>query len=1013
VEAVADCFAGQPRQVPFSYRLAGVPAAQLSLEAAIGFGNAELQLTAATLLANIQRVQARQLLPVSAQLDDFTRLDQRQQRTAVSAGYRAAALAAAGLHLDVEMETGTGKTYVYIKTMFELNRRYGWSKFIIIVPSVAIREGVFSALQQTAEHFHAQYGQRLRAAIYHSQRLHELEHFAQDAGITVLVMNMQAFNARGAQNRRIYEVLDDFQSRRPIDVIAATRPILILDEPQKMEGEATLAALAAFRPLLMLRYSATHRTQHLRIFRLDALDAYRQQLVKKIAVRGIQQRGGGGRSAYLYLEGIDISQAAPRARVELEVRRAAGEPARVRRRLAYRDDLYELSGRLEHYRGYVVSEIDALHERIAFTNGEVLQVGEARGDVNERDLRRIQIRETIRAHLVREQQLFARGIKVLSLFFIDAVVRYRDYTQPDEKGEYARMFEEEYTRLRDELLEQPLLLDDGYRGYLQRISAAATHNGYFAVDRRTNRLKDPSVAARTGDSDDVDAYELILRDKARLLALSEPTRFLFSHSALREGWDNPNIFVLCTLKHSDNSISRRQEIGRGLRLAVDQHGRRADQPATVHEINVLTVVANESYQDFVGGLQQELTLILNERPRRASAAYFAGRQLSGPAGELTITDEQAAQLYRYLVKHDYSDDADQLTARYQVERAAGRLAELPAALQPYAEAVFGLIDDLALRMPPVLNAATTQVNRLNANFQRREFQELWQRINRKAIYRVDFDSAELVQQAVAALNRELRISAAGYLIRSGEQAAATDDGAAATFELRDVRIEYGSSGAEAVDYDLIGKLAEQTRLTRRTAAAILSAIEPAVFAQFARAPERFISEAARLINEQQAAALIEHLRYDQLEERYDSTIYTAAQTGLDLRRATARLARHIYDYAIVDSAVEQRLIEDLECSSDVVVYAKLPRGFLIPTPVGDYNPDWAIAFRDGALQQLYFVAETKGSVASLALRGAEQAKIACARRFFAEINRRLAADDVRYGVVTDFGQLLELVRGNG
>ncbi len=585
VTAVVDCFAGQPMSNGITYRMDPGRKAQTSAFEE-GFKNADLALTELQVLANIKDVQRRQNLPLSDKL-------------VASAGCR--------INLDIEMETGTGKTYCYIKTIFEMNKRYGWSKFIVMVPSIAIREGVHKSLQITADHFTESYGKKARFFIYNSKRLHELESFSSDAGINVMVINIQAFAARGADNRRIYEELDDFQSRKPIDVIASNRPILILDEPQKMEGAATMEALPKFKPLMILRYSATHKTQHNRVHRLDALDAYNQKLVKKIAVRGIQTRGLAGTNAYLYLEGIEISKKAPVARLEIEVKLASGEIKRQLRRLEFRDDLFAESGELDQYRdGFTISQIDARNDTVEFTNGVVLQAGEATGDVSERDIRRIQIRETIKAHLDKEKQLFAQGIKVLSLFFIDEVVKYRDYAQPDEKGEYARVFEEEYELLKAEYLAELAIDNDAYRKHLAGIDAAKTHNGYFSIDKKTNRLKDPSVGARSVDSDDVDAYDLILKDKERLLSFAEPTRFIFSHSALREGWDNPNVFVMCMLKHSDNTVSRRQEVGRGLRLSVDQNGDRMDNPAVVHDINVLTVVASESYRNFVAGLQKEI-----------------------------------------------------------------------------------------------------------------------------------------------------------------------------------------------------------------------------------------------------------------------------------------------------------------------------------------------------------------------------------------------------------------------
>ena len=546
------------------------------------------------------------------------------------------------INLDIEMETGTGKTYCYIKTMFELNQRFGWSKFIVVVPSIAIREGVFKSLEITAEHFLEEYKKRARFFIYNSKQLHNLESFSSDAGINVMVINVQAFAARGADNRRIYEELDDFQLRRPIDVIKVNRPILILMNRRKWRG-ANLKVMEEFNALMVLRYSATHKTTHNKIHRLDALDAYNQKLVKKIAVRGISVKGLSGSNAYLYLESIEISTSKPPlARIELEIKQNSGIK-RVMRKLGKNDNLFDISDGLDQYRGFVVADINAHTDTVHFTNGVELQAGEATGDVNEAALRRIQIREAVKAHFEKEQALFHQGIKVLSLFFIDEVAKYRRYDENGENpGEYAQIFEEEYNQ---HLNEVQTLEDTPYNRYLKGIQTSRTHEGYFSIDKKSKRLVNPATGARSTETDDVDAYDLILRKKEQLLKFEEPVRFIFSHSALREGWDNPNVFVICTLKHSDNTISRRQEVGRGLRISVNQTGDRMDNPATVHQINVLTVVASESYKDFVSALQRDISDSLSERPRIADEEYLLeGLQTAG--GDVVDT-KIAKQIYKY------------------------------------------------------------------------------------------------------------------------------------------------------------------------------------------------------------------------------------------------------------------------------------------------------------------------------------------------------------------------------
>jgi type III restriction enzyme len=784
-----------------------------------------------------------------------------------------------------------------------------------------------------------------------------------------------------------------------------------------MEGKATIEALPKFRPLFVLRYSATHRTEHNKIHRLDALDAYNQKLVKKIQVRGIALKGLTGTSSYLYLEGVETAapgKGGPFARVELEVKDAGGTIKRRVKRLKFRDDLFEISGHLDQYRDYVISQIDARTDTVEFTNGAELKAGEVAGDPAERDIRRIQIRETIRAHLEKERQLFAQGVKVLSLFFIDEVAKYRDYSRDDEQGEYARVFEEEYAETVADILAELPLEEDAWRQHLANIPVGKTHAGYFSIDKKSKRLKDPELGTRSTDSDDTDAYDLILKDKERLLSFEEPVRFLFSHSALREGWDNPNVFVMCMLKHSDNMISRRQEVGRGLRLAVDRQGDRLDNPATVHDVNILSVIASESYTDFVDGLQKEIAESLSARPRKANEAYFKGKQLQTPDGPVPVTEAMAKQIYRYLLKNDYIDDADQITDVYYTAKAEGALARLHEDLVPYQVEVFALIDtvysDSAL--PKFDDGRKPKRNPLNDNFHKAEFQALWSRINRKAVYQVEFDTDELIRKCIDALNRELKVTKLQYTVQTGIQIDQVTDE-----QLRDgtgfsvTRNETvkASSARSSVKYDLLGKIAEATDLRRRTIAAILSGIDPAVFAQYRANPEQFISETGRLIKEQKAGHLVEQLVYDPIDDRYEVDIFTKAEVGQDFTRATDRLKNHVFDYCITDSAVERNFVGDLDTSAEVEVYAKLPRGFLIPTPVGDYNPDWAIVFRTGTVKHIYFVAETKGSMSSLALRDTERAKIDCAKKFFARMAELNPVPNVRYGVADNYNRLMEIV----
>ncbi len=1012
VDAVVDCFAGQPRIDGISYlvdpgKVASAPQGTLALAGLdSGLRNAEIALPKIPLLENVHAVQKARGLPLCKSLVDSK--------------------AAPGApNLDIEMETGTGKTYVYIKTIMELRQRYGWSKFIVVVPSVAIREGVKKSFDITAEHFQQLYGTKPRAFIYNSAQLHELERFSSDGGVQVMIINIQAFNATGKYNRRIYDELDDFQSRRPIDVISANRPIVIIDEPQKIGAPKSLEALSRFNALVVLRYSATHRVEHTKVHRLDALDAYNQKLVKRIAVRGITVKGLAGTSAYLYLDGIEIAKGAkPRARVELEVQTKGGPITRQVKRVDQGSNLHDLSGGIEAYKGLFITDIDANRDVIELSNGDVVVAGQlADRDVTEESKRRIQIREVIRAHLDKERELHGQGVKVLSLFFIDEVAKYRDYSRDDTLGDYARVFEEEYSAAVVDVLGE-LALDPAaaeYQAYLQRDDIGAVHEGYFSIDKKTKHLIDPAVKT-TGDekglSADVDAYDLILKDKERLLSFEEPVRFIFSHSALREGWDNPNVFVMGMLKKSDNTISRRQEIGRGLRLAVDQHGERQDNPVTVHDINELTVVTDESYTDFVTGLQHEIAASLSARPRKATPEFFAGKVLYDATSDekIAITLDQAKQLQHWLTVNGFIDYEQKLTEKW-LERAGTELPPLPAGLDVYHYQVAELVDSLNVEIPQPTDGRKPKRIPLNEkNFAKKEFQELWGRINHKTVYQVEFDSTELIGKCVAELDAKLQVTALQYVVQKGTQAAALDANDLSTgsgFKVDSTTTHTETTTASSqVRYDLLGEITEKTKLTRRTASEILQGIQPGTFAKYRQNPEQFITEAARLINEQKASVIVEHLTYDTLDEQHDSAIFTENQTKQDFANAGEKLTKHIYDYVVTDSKVERTFVTELDTSSEVVVYAKLPRGFFIPTPVGDYNPDWAIAFQEGTVKHVYFVAETKGSLSSLQLKGVEDAKIQCARKFFASLGVS-SHQPVKYDVVTDYSELMQLVGAPG
>lgn len=998
VNAVVECFKGQPYQSGLQYRVdpGVVKKGQMTTQqyqADDGFRNAELKLNDQEMLENIHEVQRHANLTLSKSLVKAPQ---------------------APVNLDVEMETGTGKTYVYIRTIFELNRRYGWNKFIIMVPSVAIREGIKKSFEITKEHFAEEFHKSAKFFIYDSGQLNNIESFSTDNGINVMIMNVQAFNAKGKNNRRIYEVLDGFQSRRPIDVIKANHPILILDEPQKMEGKKTQEALKEFNAMAIIRYSATHKTEHNLIHRLDAIDAYNQKLVKKISVRGINVKGLEGTHSYLYLEGIDVSKNAPVARLSLEKKLSSGGIKRETVKVTKGDNLYAKSNEMAQYKDrYLVTNIDASLGKVEFENGTVIEIGEALGDVSEKDMRRIQIRESIRAHFDKEATLYAQNIKALSLFFIDEVVKYRDYDREDTKGEYARIFEEEYKSIRDDYLSMLPLSDaeEQYHEYLKKFLVEDVHKGYFSIDKNKKQVDPKSKGESTDPSD----YDLILKDKERLLSFAEPTRFIFSHSALREGWDNPNVFTMCMLKNSDNNISRRQEVGRGLRISVNQSGERQDDPATVHDINVLDVVASESYETFVKELQIEIIKELGSRPQKVTEAYFEGKIVKNSEGvEIILSSADARAIHRYLVKNNYINDDDTIAQNYHDAKESDALADLPEALQDKASSIFILVDAVFDKRAADIFADgnKTKKNRiLKHNIDRKEFLELWKRINTKAIYQVKLNTDELVAQSIQAIDKNVRIRELQYVIQQGMQNESITDGdieRQSMLQTGKAKIEkYAHVISSDVTYDLLGQVSEGTALTRGTIAQILSKISSQVFEQFAKNPEDFITQTVKQINEQKAGIIVNQITYDPISDKYELDLFTEAQFKIDPQSANGPLKKHVLEYAVTDSNIEKAFIRELENYDDVIVYAKLPGKFKIPTPVGNYNPDWAISFKEGSVKHIYFVAETKGTQSAFEIRGIEYAKIECARKFFDSINKD---PNFKYDVVSSYDDLMRLLQ---
>ena len=998
-KAVVDVFAGQPyltSSYMIDYGSSAAGQTVKGFDEFVGWRNEPIvpELSSETILKNLQNVQKANQLNISDHLEGK-------------------------YNLTIEMETGVGKTYTYIKTMYELNRAYGWSKFIIVVPSIAIREGVYKTFQTTEEHFAEVYSKKIRYFIYNSAQLTEIDRFASDNSINVMIINSQAFNAKGEAHQRIYKKLDEFRSRRPIDIIAKTNPVVIIDEPQSVEGARTKERLKEFNALMTLRYSATPREQYNLVYRLDAMDAYNKKLVKKISVKGISKSGTESGNGFVYLEGINLSEKDPTATITFNCT-GANSVKKVTRKVSEGFNLYPNSNNLEEYRNnYVVSRIDGRDNHIEFVNGIKIFAGDISGKVDDNELRRIQIRETIISHIEREQQLYRKGIKVLSLFFIDQVDHYRQYDENGNprNGIFAQMFEEEYENVVGNLLRQ--FNDEDYMEYLDSIKVSKTHAGYFSIDKKGHMINS-KVGRNETSSDDVSAYDLIMKDKERLLDLNpkrSPVRFIFSHSALKEGWDNPNVFQICTLKDSDATIKKRQEVGRGMRLCVNQEGERMDENVlgnNVQRVNLLTVIASESYEKFAKTLQTEIADAVADRPKEITEDLFKGKTVKDDNGnEYTISRDRAAEIVFQMTLGGYLDRHHRLTPKYYEDKAGGTV-QLAEEIKPYQADVQNIIDSVfneAAIAPENARSNNVELKLDEEKLNSREFKALWSRINSKSVYVVDFDTDELIRKAITALNEKLRVSKIFYTVTTGkiDEIKSKQELQAGTVAFRTNTATYTSAkqveAASNVKYDLIGKIVEGTGLTRKDAAAILKGIEKIVFEQFKNNPEEFILKAVNIINEEKATVIIEHITYNVLDEKYDTSVFTDATIKGKLGANAMKANHHLYDHIVYDSTNEHDFAEALDTYQDVAVYVKLPNGFYINTPVGHYNPDWAIAFKDGTVKHVYFVAETKGSMSTMELRAVEKAKIDCAREHF----RAISGDNIVYDVVDSYTSLLQKV----
>lgn len=1088
VENVMSVFNGQPNQDSIEYIIKNRKDTNDNTN---GYKNAEVELSERKLLENIQEVQGKNNIRITDKLVKNLGCCQ----------------------LDVEMETGTGKTYVYIKTMFELNLRYGWTKFIVVVPSIAIREGVLKSFKITEDHFMGLYHKKIKHFVYDSSNLSQIDNtFSQSSDICAMIINMQAFNTmkEGAKNkvaRIIYEKRDGFGSRKPIEVIADNHPIVILDEPQKMGGDSTQAALAKFKPLFTLNYSATHKDHHNPVYVLDALDAYNQKLVKKIEVIGFELHNITGINGYLYFSRIIPSpNKPPRVCLEFEVKQKEG----IKRKMRILDEganLYDLSGGLEEYKGVVLTDIcidteDSSNSHIIFSGGQRLRLKEITGNVDADYKARIQIRETIKAHFDKEENLFGKNIKCLSLFFIDEVARYRQYDAEGNQvtGLYGKIFEEEYQLKLNEIIgeenesdnnkeensENAHEYDPAYIDYLKKITAHETHAGYFSIDKKEHFVD--SETKRGGDiSDDTNAYDLILKNKEKLLSLEEPVRFIFSHSALREGWDNPNVFQICSLRQSGSSAQKRQEVGRGLRLCVDNNGVRQDADVLqddVQTLNRLTVIASEDYATFTADLQKDICADLYERPTKVDPEFFSGlkvkvlapiedgnkkeeekkeekpkekvettetvpqeevitsntEQNSSENGnenaeetklnkpmddnkgetEIVETEEEinkkkSGKIYYRLCDLGYIDENDDsVTETFRNDFKNGKLESLGKDLEKYDTVVYeklqSTFDPSVIKVDNGNKVKVT--NEINKELFEK-FKKLWNQINHHYAYCVEFNSEELIKKVVNEIDNNMSVATRYYTVTKGVQ---RDDLQKKELDQGQTMMDENNvseSGPEYlkmdvvsnVRYDLLGKIASSTKLTRRTVAQILSEIKPEKFNHYKNNPEEFIKETIRIITEQKATMIVEHIKYNQVVGEYESTIFTKEKyVPVDNSR---KGKKSITNLVLCDSKTEKDFMNGLENNEAIEVYAKLPKGFKIPTPVGNYSPDWAFVVdkEKGKIKDIYFVAETKGTMSSMNLKPIETSKINCAEKLFDQCFSK----SVKYYKTNNFKNLWNLI----
>ncbi len=962
IASVVDLFRGQsPMQTNFTVSAYNGQIGLFNTEN--GIGN-RLELDEEEILKNLQEVQLRNGLP---------------QTKFLKAGE---------YNFDIEMETGTGKTYVYIRTILELNKNYGFSKFIIVVPSIAIKEGVYKTLQITEEHFKELYDNTIyNYFVYDSSKLEQVRSFAVSDNIEIMVINIDAFRrsftdpTKETKANIIHRTNDRLNGMKPIELIQETRPIVIIDEPQSVDTTPKAKeAIKSLNPLCTLRYSATHVERHNLVYKLDAVDSYNLGLVKQIEVAGFATKDYHNK-AYLKLLSVNNKKSPITARIEMDVKNKRGIVKRKPVTVRCGDDLYEKSGGRDVYEGYIIGEIycEEGNEYVAFTSKpDILRIGKPVGDVDDLTIKEQQIRKTIEEHLDKELVLNKLGIKVLSLFFIDRVANYRYYDEDGNphKGIYAKLFEKHYR----DLIRKPKY-NTLFKDIDLDTTAEEVHNGYFSADRK-GVFKDTSGSTLA----DEDTYNLIMKDKERLLSFDTKLRFIFSHSALREGWDNPNVFQICTLNETQSEVKKRQEIGRGLRLCVNQDGER--QYGSF--INTLTVIANESYEEFAAALQKEYETESGIRFGIIETHLFANIPVKQDDGSIEYLGQEASEaIFKAFLDNGYIDEKGEVQDKLKIAIKDNKL-NVPAEYEHVKEEIIALARKVCSGLN-IKNNSDKKTIKLNKRvFLDPEFKNLWDRIKYKTTYSVDFDSEKLIEECCKEMQRSLTVSSPKLIYTK----AGIDISAAGVVAEESDRYTVAIDNQQENLPDIIAYLQNETNLTRKTIVEIL--IRSKTLHLFKKNPQKYMEQVAQIITAKMRHMIVDGIKYTKIgdDEYYAQELFETEELVGYLSKNMIESKKSVYEYVVYDSATEESFAKSFENNSRVKLYAKLPNWFTIPTPLGSYNPDWAVLIDADGKDKLYFVLETKADTMFDAMRPKESAKIDCGKKHFEALGTEVAFEDV-------------------